>query len=81
MIIELLLMPIWSLFDLFIGLLPAMYVLPDWIISCVGLISKALFFFPVDVWLVCFGNIVFWVIALNGWAAIEWLYKKIPGVD
>lgn len=81
MIVELLLIPIFGLVKGFISLLPVAYTLPNWVLSCVDLIATALFFFPPDVWIVCFTNIMGWNLALGGWAGLEFLIKKIPGIS
>lgn len=81
MIIELFLIPIFALLDKVIGFLPNGYDLPDWGVHAVNLISKGLIFFPNDVWIVTMSNISFWLIAQMAWAALEWVYKKLPGVD
>lgn len=54
---------------------------PNWITNTLSLISKALIFFPADVWVVVIGNILFWTSLHFVWAIIEWVYKKIPGIN
>ena len=55
--------------------------LPSWAMNTISLLGTALFFFPVDVWAVFIGNVVTWTGIQYGWAIIEWIYKKIPGVN
>ena len=81
MIIELFSDLTFALLNMIINLLPTGYDLPGWLSATTGLIAKATFFFPADLWMVCIGNIVFCNLALITWAIIEWVYKKIPGVQ
>lgn len=47
----------------------------------ISLLGKAMMFFPVDVWAVVILNITFWLSIQFAWAIIEWIYKKIPGIN
>lgn len=44
-------------------------------------LGYALYFFPRDLWLFILGDIVFLVGFTSAYAIIEWVYRKIPGVD
>lgn len=81
MIIELFCTPIFFLLNTIISLLPSGLTIPDWAISFIALLQKALFFFPPDV----LTTVVSVVVASYGaqfiWAIIEWVYKKLPGVE
>ncbi|ONI46235.1 hypothetical protein AN642_00705 [Epulopiscium sp. SCG-B10WGA-EpuloA2] len=46
-----------------------------------GILSYATYFFPLDLWVVCIGNISFWFSSMLLWSVIEFLYKKIPFID
>lgn len=81
MIIELLLMPLFALIKLIVGMLPEFTHLPDWVSSAASLIRTGLCFFPPGVWSIVIANISFWTFVHIAWAGIEWVYKKIPGVD
>lgn len=81
MILELLLTPIFWLVDGIISLIPAGSTLPGWAQDTANLVGIACMFFPADVWMVCLTNISMWQFSGIGWAVIEWIYKKIPGVD
>lgn len=81
MILELICTPLFLLLRGIILLMPTAFTIPDWGISFIALIQKALFFFPGDVWFMVVGNIVFWLLSQIVWAIIEWGYKKIPGVN
>lgn len=80
MIIELICTPIFILLDFIISFLPVGITIPDWAISFIGLIQKALFFFPPDVLTTVVSVIVVSYSAQFIWAITEWVYKKIPGV-
>lgn len=76
---------ILSLFFIFgrglITLFPGFYTIPSWADATLEVLNVALFFFPVDLWAVILACILFWLTALLTWAAVEWVYKKAPGVD
>lgn len=81
MIVELLLTPIFALFNFFAGMLPKVGDLPGWVQDLVTVVGYGLKLFPVDVWVFAIGSVVFWRFSLIAWALIEWVYKKIPGVS
>jgi len=81
MIVELLLRPLFLLINSLISLLPRGISLPAWSSDAIAVLSSAMFFFPLDVWIVFIANVSFWLSAQFGWAVIEWVYKKIPGVS
>lgn len=81
MIIESFCNILFILVNLIINLVPSGLTLPDWFFAFANLIQKALFFFPIDV----FTTVISVVISCYGaqfvWAIIEWVYKKIPGIN
>lgn len=81
MIVELLFAPIFILLDMIVAMIPIGATMPLWGLDTINLLSKGLMFFPRDVWAFVIGNIIFWLMAQLTWAIIEWVYKKIPGVD
>lgn len=81
MIIELLCSPIFFLFNTIITFIPSGFSIPDWAVSFISLIQKALFFFPADVLITVVAVVVFNFGTQYIWAIVEWVYKKIPGVD
>lgn len=81
MIIMLIVTPIFLLINSLIDLLPQMEGLPTWVNDLATVIGYALNVVPIDVWVFSIGNIIFWNFGLIGWSIIEWIYKKIPGVD
>ncbi|MCR1868963.1 hypothetical protein [Longicatena caecimuris] len=81
MILELLFTPIFGIIDGLISLIPVGSSMPGWAQDTANLLGIAMMFFPADVWAVCLANISLWQFGHIGWAVIEWIYKKIPGVD
>ena len=81
MIFEALLTPIFFIIESLISFFPTPLTIPDWGIACIDLISKGLSLFPPDVWWTCIGNVAFWMYLQLGWAIIEWIYKKLPGIN
>lgn len=65
-----------------IGLVPKLASLP--FVGAENLrviLGYALWFFPIEMWIIAISNICFWIVAMITWSVIEWAYKKIPGVD
>lgn len=54
---------------------------PDWVAQFFNLLLKGLAFFPFDVWSVLISDAIFMMLIHFGWAVIEWIYIKIPGVN
>lgn len=81
MIIKAICNPVFSLLIMLCNNISISIDTPNWITSTLSLISKALIFFPADVWSVVIGNVLFWTSLHFVWAIIEWVYKKIPGVN
>ena len=82
MILELILTPIFLVISGFIALIPdGVLSLQNWLISFVSVVKTGLSIFPPGVFTIVIANISFWLVAHMTWAIIEWLYKKIPGVD
>ena len=85
MIIELMLYPIFWLFDRILYLLPDFsYLDPLYgydISGFIYLLSYGFFIFPFSLFMIFIGNVLFWMALQMGWAIIEWVYRKIPGVD
>lgn len=81
MITEAILNPIYSILQLFISFLPVIGDLPTWVDNAFNLLSYILMFFPVDVFVAIIGNVGLWMGANFIWSIIEWIYKKLPGID
>lgn len=73
--------PLFLLMSFLVGLLPDGVGLPGWLDSCLELVGYGLAFFPLDLWVFMIGNFIVCQFALHVWAVVEWVYKKIPGVD
>lgn len=81
MIIELLTTPIFLLIELIINMLPQGIEIPSFINSTINLLKIPMSIFPLDLWFVIIGNVGFWYGSQLLWSIIEWVYKKIPGVN
>lgn len=81
MIIELLFSPIFSLIEVIINLLPNNIVIPNFISDTLELLKIPLSLFPLDLWIVIIANVGLWYSAQLIWSVIEWVYKKVPGVN
>lgn len=81
MILELVLTPIFMLLNFLLDLFPKMPDVPNWVSSIIDLVSSGLYIFPAPIWALCLGSVVFWSFGQIGWRIVEWIYKKIPGVD
>lgn len=81
MIIELLCTPIFGLINFIVTLIPEGFQLPSWISYTVEILKYPLSLIPGDVWVIIISNVSFWYIAHLTWAIIEWILKKIPGIN
>ena len=83
MIVEAILSLIFSFFGFIISLIPE-NILSNNVFDTSGFtsfISNAFVIFPSNLFLVIVANITFWLGVQMLWAIIEWVYKKIPGVN
>ena len=81
MIIELICSPLLLFAKGIIAILPVLTYIPNSIVSTLDLILKAMQFFPVDVWIIVTGNIVFWISLQLVWALISFILRLIPFLD
>lgn len=81
MIVEMVLNPIFSIISGLVSLIPEPATMPNWLSYTINLLKVPLSIFPADVWVAVVGSVVSWFGIQLGWATIEWIYKKIPGVD
>lgn len=82
MIVELLLNIVFGSVYFITEVIPnTLFNLPDWGIQAIKMLKTGLGLFPNDVWIVCISNGMFWLVVQFTWAIIEWIYKKIPGVN
>lgn len=73
--------PVVALIKSIVGMMPQVDNVPAWIGDATILLSKGIAFFGADIWYVIMANVGFWLTVQFGWSVIEWVYKKIPGVD
>ncbi len=81
MILELILLPFWLLIDLIITLFPDFAGIAFDFLGSLSFLKIGLYFLPSGFWLSFIGSVLFWLSANFAWAIIEWVYKKIPGVE
>ena len=85
MIIKYLLTPIFRLLGLIINLLPDLsYIDPLYgfdISGFINILAYGFIIFPFPLFTIFIGNMIFWLGVQMVWAIIEWVYKKIPGVN
>lgn len=82
MIIELLLLPIVGLLNLIVSLVPDIGYSTISVVEIFrNFIALGLYFFGTTPFVLVLGSVVFWSGVHFAWAIIEWVYKKIPGVD
>lgn len=68
------------LLTLIFGCIPTVPVLPAWIVSFIKLCELPFRLIGADILVIVFYDITFWTLALQGWAIVEWCYRKIPGL-
>lgn len=81
MIIELLLSPLFLLVKFLIGLLPNTPTVNLTLDNLILFVRKGLYFTDSTVFFTCIGTVVTFTTLQFSWAIIEWVYKKIPGID
>lgn len=81
MIIKLLLEPIFFLIESIIYFIPEGTSIPSWLTYTVDVLKYPFSIFPADVWIALISSVIFWYVAQMTWAIIEWIIKKIPGVN
>lgn len=81
MIIKVLMTPFWALIDLLISLLPSSVAESLSMSSVFDILGKGVSVIGLANFSLFLGSAIFWYTVQLTWAVIEWLYKKIPGVD
>lgn len=81
MIIELICSPLLLFAKGIIAILPVLTYIPNSIVSTLDLLLKAMQFFPLDVWIMIIGNIVFWISLQLVWSLISFILRLIPFLD
>lgn len=76
-ILNVLMIPLFALIDL----LPGAVVTTLAYIEPPQIVKYGAYFFPLDVLSTVVTGFSLWYTVLLTWAMIEWVYKKIPGVD
>lgn len=81
MITSAILMMLSNFFGHILGFFPEMHTIPQWFSSFIGVLKVGLYFFPADVLVIIITNVMSCNISLILWSALEWAWKKIPGVS
>jgi len=84
MIIELLLSPIFALVNLIFNFLPDLSdidIVEYNMNAFVELLAIGFLIFPRSLFIAFVVNFMFWKNAQLIWSIVEWVYKKIPGVN
>ncbi len=87
MILEAVLKVLFSAIGFVIGWLPDLSGLDplseysDALTTFVDFLAYGFLIFPAKLFFIFIGNVMFWLGAQMVWAVVEWVYKKIPGVN
>ena len=85
MILELLLTPIITLMLFITSIIPDMSHIDPLsgqdISGFIQILAYGFIIFPFSLFAIFISNVVFWKTTQITWAIIEWVYKKIPGVN
>lgn len=81
MIIQIMMIPFWFLISSLMSLLPVTPAFVSGFGALTDLVGYGCAIIGTDFVLGVLGNITFWMTAQMMWALIEWVYKKLPGVN
>lgn len=82
MILEMIFAPLFMLGRFIISLIPsANYVNGSLTGTFYEFLHIGLYFFGAAPFVMCISMVIFWTMVDFTWSCIEWVYKKIPGVD
>lgn len=81
MLIALIIAPFFELINVLVGLLPNSPSTNITLSNVIIFVRKGLYFTDTGVFNMVLVTVVTWTTIQLGWAVIEWIYKKIPGVD
>lgn len=81
MIIELLLAPFFGFIRFLINLLPNTPAINLTLANLIYFVKKGLYFTDKFVFFTCLTVVVTFTTIQLAWAILEWIYKKIPGVN
>lgn len=81
MIIQLLVSPIFLILDGLVSLIPDMPKGSGLGEAFKLLIANPLSIFPLDMFIFMIGSVSFWIMCQFLWSLVEWVYKKLPGIN
>lgn len=81
MLIQLMMAPLWALVYLLINLFPVIESFPTSFGAVTNIIGYGCAIVGTDFFLAILGNVIFWLTVQLTWAIVEWIYKKVPGVN
>lgn len=81
MLIKLIMLPFWLLITFLIGLIPKIEIFQSGFGAVTNIIGYGCSIIGTDFFFSILGNIIFWLTIQMTWSIIEWIYKKIPGVE
>lgn len=81
MLIELVTGPVFALINTIVDMIPDGWQIPNFIGYTLDILKYPMGVFPGDLWILIIGNVAFWYMVQLTWGVVEWVYKKIPGVD
>lgn len=81
MLIQLMMSPMWFMVYALIGMFPVLESFPSGFGAVTNIIGYGCAIIGTDFFLSILGNIIFWLTVQLAWALIEWIYKKVPGVN
>lgn len=81
MLIQMMMVPMWFLINSLIGMIPVIESIPSGYGAVTNIIGYGCAIVGTDFFLAILGNIIFWLVLQLSWALIEWIYKKVPGVN
>jgi len=86
MIIQIILDPIFSFINFIIDFIPSIeddMVLGglNGVVAIMNVLNIGFYIFPASMFFIVVANVIFWSTVQITWAMVEWVYKKIPGVN
>lgn len=81
MLIQLMMSPMWFMVYALIGMLPVAESFPSGFGAVTNIIGYGCAIVGTEFFMAILGNIIFWLTVQLAWALVEWIYKKVPGVN
>ena len=81
MIVQLLLVLVFTIIDSIIAQMPEGFVIPDWISSVTGFFKGVGYFFPKNSVGTLISVLITWAGIYFIWIFIHWIIRKIPGMN